>query len=109
MEAEGPESPSVSRHRVVSVVPEHDLLEPFSDVWDGVVQPAPKPGLHRLQLRPEPLLHRQSDHLKVAVPCPPTRVGEPEKVEGVRFALAPPLSFLGRKASELDQAGVLPT
>ena len=71
-----------------------------------MVQPVPKLGLQRLELRPIPLLHRQSDHLEVAIPRLPTRVGKPEKVEGVRFALAPPLPILGRKASELDQVGL---
>jgi hypothetical protein len=73
-----------------------------------MVQPVSKLNLQGLELRPEPLLHRQSDHLEPAIPCSPTSVSEPEKVEGVRFALAPPFTILGRKASEVNRYRLKP-
>jgi hypothetical protein len=72
-----------------------------------MVHASPKLILQLGQLQSAAFRHRDSLDLELPLPGLPTHVGEAKEVESLGLTLVPVLSVLRRKATELDQTGLL--
>src|SRR5882724_12520051 len=97
----------VSRHGVIVEVSTDDLPQPFSLYGDGLVHAPSQLLLDGLQLRPHAVASRLPFDQELASPRLATDEGEAEEVEGLRLAEPAPLAVFFRRASELDQPGLL--
>ena len=67
----------------------------------------PKLRFDLLQFRSHPLSHRLPKHDELSIPGFITRMCEAKEVESLGLAFATPPPILGRKASELDETGLV--
>ena len=99
---------AVRGHAVIAAVASDNRAQPFAHLGDGVVHASPELGLHRVQLRLQPLANGLPYHRKPSIaPLLPADVREAEKVERLRPPLTTPLPAFGRKRSELHQSRLL--
>src|SRR6218665_2921451 len=92
-----------------------DACASCSDVSSGCAAPAcgttaVRSAIGRLAPAPRCRARRSSAHVRPPPPPPtppPTAVGEPQEVEGLRFALSSTASVVPGEAPELDQPRLL--
>src|SRR5438552_3581507 len=107
MDAEGGERATVGRHGEVIEVAFDDLPQPFSLDGNRLMHTLPQLLLDGLHLRPQAVAARLPFDQELAAPRLAADEGEAEEVEGLRLAEPTPLAVLRRKASKLDQPGLL--
>jgi hypothetical protein len=94
----------VSRHRVVSVITQSDLLQPFTHDRNRLVPTADQLSLNRLQLRHHPLLRRLPPYDKGPIaPLPRTVMCETQEREGLRLSQTPLFPVVSGEPPKLDQ------
>ena len=97
----------IGRHRMIVEVAIDDIPEPLSLLGDWLVHTPPDLRFDHLELR----VHAVRSGLPFDLES--SRAGfaadecEAQEVEGLRFAEPSPLAAFCRKASELDQPGLL--
>jgi len=92
---------------MVVEVTRYDLRQPFSLDWDRLMHPPPQFVLNLLELGPHPVAPGLPFDLELVLACLAADEGEAQEVEGLRLAEPTPLTVFRRKASELDQSGLL--
>ncbi len=103
----GPEASAVGRHRVIREVSADDLSKPLPLYRDRFVHAPPQLLFDRSQPCPHPIPARLPFELEGAPAGSAADVSESKEVEGVRLSKSTALSIFGRKATELDQPGLL--
>ena len=99
--------PSIGRHGVVVEVAADDMPQPFPLVGDRLVHAPPHLLFDHLELRPHAVAPGLPFDLEFARVGFAADEGEAQEVEGLRLAEPAPLAAFRRKASELDQPGLL--
>jgi len=83
----------------------HHAAEPVSQRAAAVMHMTAQMLFDSLEFGPQPLGNSLPSHSEaISLASPPTDVGEPQEVEGLRLALPTPLPMEGGTAAELDQA-----
>ena len=92
---------------MVLVVAVHDLPKPCTNLTNTIMLPAEKLCLDGFQLRNHSLFRRNPPDCEgLGLVASPAVVGEAQEREGLRFPFAPLFAFVGRIATELDQASL---
>jgi hypothetical protein len=104
---EGPEASAVGRYRVIREVSANDLSQPLTLERDWFVHAPPQLFFDRSQPCPHPVAAGLPFELEGAPAGPAADVSEPKEVERLRLAQTTALSIFSRKATELDQPGLL--
>lgn len=107
MVAECREGAMVGRHSVVGEEAPHHASQPPSLFSDILVPAAPEVFADFQQLRHFPVTSRMAGQLEVAPSRSCTDVGQPQEVEGLRFAVSPPRSARRSLPAEFDQPGLV--
>src|SRR5712691_9595621 len=107
MMAECRQCPIVGRHCVVVEVAGDDLRQPFPLDRDRLMHAPPQLLLDLLELGPHAVAPGVPFDLELVPACLAADEGEAQEVEGLRLAEPTPLAVFRRKASELDQPGLL--
>jgi len=97
--------PTVARQ---SIIPEMTLQyhpKPLAHLSYRPVQPTTKLLFKKPELGQDALAHRMPENRELSIPGSPTDMGKAQKVEGLRFTLAPASTILGRKTPKLQNAG----
>jgi hypothetical protein len=98
---------AVAGHTVIPHVSAHDATQVGPHLADGVMQSLAKLSFHFLQLAPHTLLLGLPKHDEFALSRLVATVRKAEKVKSLGLPVTLPSSILGRKAPELDDAGLL--
>src|SRR6516165_729478 len=98
---------AVGRHCVVVEVAANDVMQPLSLFRDRLVHAPPHLRFDRLELRSHAVRPGLPFDLEFTRAGLPADEGEAQEVEALRFAEPSPLAALRRKASELDEPGLL--
>lgn len=88
-------------------MPADDLPQPFSLLGDRPVHPPPQVRLDVLELRPHAVASCLPLKLEVPFACFPADEREPQEGEGLRFTDPALLAIDRRKATKLNQAGLV--
>src|SRR5260221_10095006 len=104
---EGHECTPVGRHRVIVEVAVDNLLQPFPLYNDRLMHAPSQRLLDLRELRLHAVASRLSLDQELASPRLAADEGEAQEVEGLRLAEPALLAVIRRKASELDQPGLL--
>jgi hypothetical protein len=107
MVPEHAQCPTVGRHCVVVEVAVDDVPQPFPLCGDRLVHAPPHLLFDRLELRSHAVRSGFPFDLEFARTSFPADEGEAQEVEGLRFTEPSPLAAFRRKASELDEPGLL--
>jgi hypothetical protein len=97
----------VGRHCVVVEVAANDPPQPFPLLRDWLMHAPPHLLFDHLELRPHAVPSALPLKLELACSGFAADEGEAQEVEGLRFAEPTPPTAFRRKASELDQPGLL--
>ncbi len=97
----------VTRNGVVAEVSPQHTRQPPPLFRNGLVTTTPKFDSYLLQLHSQSFLDSDAPEPETPVLGLSTDVGKSQEVEGLRLFEAPLLSVLSRKATELDQAGLV--
>ena len=97
----------IGRHGVVVVVAADDPPQPLPLLGDWLVHAPPQLLFAHLELRPHAVAPGLPFDLEFARAGFAADEGEAQEVEGLRFAEPVPLTAFRRKASELDEPGLL--
>jgi hypothetical protein len=98
---------AISRYRMVVEVALDDRPQPLPGLRYRRVHPNPQLLLDCLQLGPHSFAHRLATYREIALPGPPTTVGESQKVERPGFASPFPPPIVFRLSPEPDQPGLV--
>ena len=107
MEAKRGQRSTVCRHRVIVEVAGDDLLQPLSLFWNRLVHTPPQFLFDGLQLDPHAIPSGLPFDLEFTPASFATDEDEAQEGEGLRFAKPAPLAVFHRKASELEEPGLL--
>src|SRR5215472_3387387 len=97
----------VGRHCVIAEVATNDVPQPFPLIGEGLVHALPQLLFDHPQLRPHAISPGLPFDLEFALAGLAADEGEAQEVEGLRSAEPTPLAAFRRKASELDEPGLL--
>src|SRR5712691_4699606 len=101
------ECSKVGRHRMEVEVASDDVPQPLSLGEDRLVHAPPHLLFDHLELRPHAVPPGLPFNLEFTRASFAANEGEAQEVEGLRFAEPTPLAAFRRKASELDEPGLL--
>jgi hypothetical protein len=101
------EGATIGRHRVVVKVAADDRSQPLPLEGDCLMPPLSQFLQDFLEFRPHAVASGLPVEQEVALERLAADEGEPQEVEGFRFAEPSPRATFRRKASELDQSGLL--
>src|SRR5262249_32638968 len=107
VEVECQQCATVGRHGVVSEESQDDLLKPSPLLGNRLVPPLSQFGLHSSERCAHAVPPSLPLNMEVARRRLTANEREAQEGERLRFTESPPLSIFGRKASELDQSGLL--
>src|SRR6516165_8221688 len=98
---------AVSRHCMVVEVAADDSSQPLPLLGDWLVHASPHLLFHYLELLPHAVAPSLPFDLEFVLASLAADQGEAQEVEGLRLAKPAPLAAFRRKASELDEPGLL--
>src|SRR5712672_1793969 len=98
---------AVGRHRVVGEIPGNDLPEPFSCFRNRLVHLPSQSFLDFLELGPHAVTARLPLDLEITPPRFAANEHKTQELEGLRLGEPALLAVLRRKATELNQAGLV--
>src|SRR5215470_2806956 len=95
---------TIHGHAVITEVPHQDRAQVRPLIPNGPVHASPQFYFQSSQLSLPPLAHRLSQHREVSLPGLAAAMRKTQKVERLRFVVAPLPSILFRIAAKLDDA-----
>src|SRR6266436_4109245 len=98
---------AIGRHRVVGEIPGNDLPEPFSCFRNRLVHLPSQSFLDFLELGPCAVTARLPLDLEITPPRFAANEHKTQELEGLRLGEPALLAVLRRKATELNQAGLV--
>ena len=104
---EGAQCREVGRHGVIREEASHDLRQPSSLLWNGLMHSPSQLLLDLRELRPHAITPGSPFEEELAPSRSTANVDEPQELEGLRFSEPAPSAFVRRMATKLDQAGLL--